>query len=118
MAKQTRASRREYWQQIIQRQQASGLSIQRFCRREHLATATFFAVEAEVSPGIPCCGSIGGRRGEALPRCGSCRKRPRPCPPVPSRSCWAGIGGFAWPGRWTGRRWRTCWPCWRGRSSC
>lgn len=42
MAKQTRASRREYWQQIIQRQQASGLSIQRFCRREDLATATFF----------------------------------------------------------------------------
>jgi hypothetical protein len=42
MAKQTRASRREYWQQTIQRQQASGLSIQRFCRREHLATATFF----------------------------------------------------------------------------
>ncbi len=42
MAKQTRASRREYWQQTIQRQQASGLSIQRFCRRENLATATFF----------------------------------------------------------------------------
>lgn len=42
MAKQTRASRREYWQQIIQRQQASGLSIQRFCQRENLATATFF----------------------------------------------------------------------------
>lgn len=42
MAKQTRASRREYWQQILQRQQASGLSIQRFCQQESLATATFF----------------------------------------------------------------------------
>lgn len=42
MAKQTQASRQEYWQQTIQRQQASGLSIQRFCRQEHLATATFF----------------------------------------------------------------------------
>jgi len=43
MAKQTRASRREYWGQIIQRQRASGLSIQRFCRREKLAAPTFFA---------------------------------------------------------------------------
>jgi transposase-like protein len=42
MTKQTRASRRGYWQRIIQRQQASGLSIQRFCRRENLAMATFY----------------------------------------------------------------------------
>lgn len=42
MAKQTRGSRREHWQQVIQRQQASGLPIQRFCQREHLAAATFF----------------------------------------------------------------------------
>jgi len=43
MAKQTRASRREYWQQVVQRQKTSGLSIQGFCRREQLAMATFYA---------------------------------------------------------------------------
>ena len=43
MAKQTRGiAARVLAGQIIQRQQASGLSIQRFCRRENLATATFF----------------------------------------------------------------------------
>jgi hypothetical protein len=42
MQKQTRSSRREFWQEVLARQQVSGLSIQRFCRRENLATATFF----------------------------------------------------------------------------
>lgn len=42
MAKQTQATRRAHWQQIIERQQASGLSIHRFCQQESLATATFF----------------------------------------------------------------------------
>jgi hypothetical protein len=42
MAKQAQVARRAHWQQIIERQQASGLSIQRFCQRENLATASFF----------------------------------------------------------------------------
>ena len=53
MAKQTRASRREYWQQTLQQQQASGLSIQQFCRREHLATATFFQWKRRVRQASP-----------------------------------------------------------------
>jgi hypothetical protein len=43
MARQTRASRREYWRQVVHRQKASGLSIQGFCRGERLAMATFYA---------------------------------------------------------------------------
>lgn len=42
MAEQTKEARWEYWRDVIQRQQASGLSIQRFCQREDLATASFF----------------------------------------------------------------------------
>ncbi len=42
MPTRTRSSKQEYWRQILARQQASGLSIQRFCRREHLAVATFY----------------------------------------------------------------------------
>lgn len=42
MAERMQGARRAHWQQIIERQQASGLSIQRFCQQESLATATFF----------------------------------------------------------------------------
>lgn len=53
MARRTRASRREHWERIIRRQQASGLSIQRFCRQEHLACATFFHWKRRLRPAHP-----------------------------------------------------------------
>ena len=33
----------QYWRQLIQRWQASGLSIRAFCRQHHLATPSFYA---------------------------------------------------------------------------
>lgn len=57
MHTQPKASRREFWQQVLARQQASGLSIQRFCQRERLAAATFFQwkrrLRREGSPPAP-----------------------------------------------------------------
>ena len=43
MHKQPRATRREFWQRVLARQAASGLSIQQFCRQEHLPAATAYA---------------------------------------------------------------------------
>lgn len=49
MAKQTKASRREFWVRVLARQRASGLSIQRFCQKEDLASATFFCWKRRIS---------------------------------------------------------------------
>jgi len=43
MAKASRADRRRYWQAVIERQQASGQTIVRFCSKEGLAPASFHA---------------------------------------------------------------------------
>ena len=43
MHKQPRATRGEFWQRVLARQAASGLSIQQFCRQEHLPAATAYA---------------------------------------------------------------------------
>lgn len=43
MAKASRADRQRYWQEVIERQQASGQSIVGFCSREGLAPASFHA---------------------------------------------------------------------------
>jgi hypothetical protein len=43
MAKASRADRRQYWQAVIERQQASGRSIVGFCSTEGLAPASFHA---------------------------------------------------------------------------
>ena len=43
MAKARRADRRQYWQEVIERQQASGQSIVGFCSKEGLAPASFHA---------------------------------------------------------------------------
>jgi hypothetical protein len=43
MAKTSRADRRQYWQTVIERQQASGQSIVGFCYKEGLAPASFHA---------------------------------------------------------------------------
>ena len=43
MAKASRADRQRYWQAVIERQQASGQSIVRFCSTERLAPASFHA---------------------------------------------------------------------------
>ena len=37
-----RSSRREYWQEVLARQAASGLSIKAFCGRERVSYQTFF----------------------------------------------------------------------------
>lgn len=43
MAKASRADRRQHWQAVIERQQASGQSIVGFCSKEGLAPASFHA---------------------------------------------------------------------------
>ena len=43
MAKASRADRRRYWQEVIERQQCSGQSIVGFCSKEGLAPASFHA---------------------------------------------------------------------------
>ena len=43
MGKVSRADRRRYWREVIERQQASGQSIVGFCSKEKLAPATFHA---------------------------------------------------------------------------
>ena len=43
MQKQSAVSRHKFWREVLVRQRASGLSIQRFCMKEGLAAATFFA---------------------------------------------------------------------------
>jgi hypothetical protein len=43
MAKARSSDRQRYWQAVIERQQASGQSIVRFCSKEGLAPATFHA---------------------------------------------------------------------------
>jgi len=42
MAKVNRGDRRRYWREVIQRQQASGQSIEKFCDKEKLGQATFY----------------------------------------------------------------------------
>jgi hypothetical protein len=43
MQRQSGLSRAKFWREILVRQRVSGLSIQRFCAKEGLAVATFFA---------------------------------------------------------------------------
>ena len=43
MAKVRSGDRRRYWHEVIQRQQASGQSIEKFCVKEKLGKATFYA---------------------------------------------------------------------------
>jgi hypothetical protein len=43
MAKSSRADRRRYWREAIERQQASGRSIVGFCAKEGLSPASFHA---------------------------------------------------------------------------
>jgi hypothetical protein len=43
MAKGYSGDRRRYWREVIQRQQASGQSIEKFCVKEKLGKATFYA---------------------------------------------------------------------------
>jgi hypothetical protein len=43
MAKTSRADRRQYWQEAIERQEASGQSIVGFCAKERISTASFHA---------------------------------------------------------------------------
>jgi hypothetical protein len=43
MAKASRADRRQYWREVIERQRASGQSIVGFCSTEGLAPASFHA---------------------------------------------------------------------------
>ena len=42
MQASSKASRQEFWRQVVARQRKSGLSIHRFCTQEGLAAATFF----------------------------------------------------------------------------
>ena len=49
MAKASRADRRQYWQAVIERQQASGQSIVAFCSKEGLAPASFHAWKRRLS---------------------------------------------------------------------
>ena len=39
----TTETTREHWRQIVRRQEASGLGISAFCRRESVAISSFFA---------------------------------------------------------------------------
>jgi hypothetical protein len=80
MAKQTKPSRREYWQQVIQRQRASGLSIERFCQRERLATATFFAWKRRLRQERPA----GPASMSAAVNFAAVRVVPEPPGPVPA----------------------------------
>ncbi len=43
MAKTSRADRRRYWQEAIERQKDSGQSIVAFCAKEELSSASFHA---------------------------------------------------------------------------
>jgi hypothetical protein len=45
----SQSSRAEFWRQVVVRQRSSGLSIHRFCVKENLATATFFAWKRRLS---------------------------------------------------------------------
>ena len=54
----SKASRREFWQEVLSRQRGSGLSIRRFCDQEGLATATFYLWKRRLGQGT-------GRRDEA-----------------------------------------------------
>lgn len=42
MHKSSRTTGREFWQRVLARQAASGLSIQQFCRQERLSAATAY----------------------------------------------------------------------------
>ncbi len=42
MARGRRAERERYWRSVIERQQASGLSVAEFCRRNDVADALFY----------------------------------------------------------------------------
>ena len=47
----SQASRREFWQQVVAQQRTSGLSINRFCAQEGLATATFYLWKRRLEQG-------------------------------------------------------------------
>ena len=47
----SKTSRREFWREVVARQRGSGLSIQRFCVKEGLATATFFVWKRRLGQG-------------------------------------------------------------------
>jgi transposase-like protein len=57
----SQASRREFWRQVVARQHTSGLSIQRFCQQEGMATATFYIWRRRLGQGA------GGRVGTPAP---------------------------------------------------
>ena len=64
MAKASRADRRRYWQEVIERQQASGESIVGFCSRERLAPASFHAWKRRLRRSR--CGIERGSANQAL----------------------------------------------------
>ena len=49
MQASSKASRQEFWRQVVARQRKSGLSIHRFCTQEGLASATFFVWKRRLS---------------------------------------------------------------------
>jgi hypothetical protein len=51
MRTSSKASRREFWRQVLARQRKSGLSINRFCAEEGLAAATFFLWKQRLGQG-------------------------------------------------------------------
>ena len=50
MAKPRSSDRQRYWREVIERQQASGQSIVRFCSQEGLASASFHAWKRRLRP--------------------------------------------------------------------
>ena len=61
MRTSSKGSRQEFWQQVVARQHTSGLSINRFCVQEGLATATFYTWRRRLEQGG------GGRGGRPAP---------------------------------------------------
>ena len=61
MRTSSKGSRQEFWRQVVARQPTSGLSINRFCAREGLATATFYTWRRRLEQGV------GGRGGMTAP---------------------------------------------------
>jgi len=74
----SKASRREFWQEVLSRQRSSGLSIRRFCDQEGLATATFYLWKRRLSQGT-------GRGGTPAPvSFAPVRVQPAAAPVAPS----------------------------------
>jgi transposase-like protein len=48
----SKTSRQAFWQEVLQRQRRSGLSIQQFCRQEGLAAPTFYVWKRRLGPGV------------------------------------------------------------------